>query len=167
MDLVLELSSGPACKWPAGSVTQSYPTLCDSTDCSPPGFSVHGLLQARILEWIAIPFFRASSWPRDRTQVSCIGRWILYHWVNCVFSQPQNFFKLQTPRLPTTNHFLSWIFQTYHVLKWPCDYSPLLHTCFSSKVPASLKGTIWFLMPKIKKNLGVILEASFSTYINH
>ena len=80
MDLVLELSSGRASKWPAGSVTQSYPTLCDPTDCSPTGFSVHGILQARILEWIAIPFFRASSWPRDQTWVSCIGRWILYHW---------------------------------------------------------------------------------------
>ena len=37
-------------------VTQSCPTLCDPTDCSPPGFSIHGIIQARILEWIAIPF---------------------------------------------------------------------------------------------------------------
>ena len=42
-------------------VTQSCPTLCDPTDCSPPGFSVHGILQARILEWIAIPFFTCSK----------------------------------------------------------------------------------------------------------
>ena len=41
-------------------------------DCSPPGSSVHGILQARILEWIAIPFSRGSSQPRDWTQVSCI-----------------------------------------------------------------------------------------------
>ena len=40
-------------------------------DCSPPGSSVHGILQTRILEWVAIPFSRGSSWPRDRTQVSC------------------------------------------------------------------------------------------------
>ena len=40
-------------------------------DCSPPGSSVHGLLQARILDWVAIPFFRGSSQPRDRTWVSC------------------------------------------------------------------------------------------------
>ena len=54
-------------------VTQSCPTLCDPTDCSPPGFSIHGILQARILEWIAIPFSRESSWPRDWTQVFCIA----------------------------------------------------------------------------------------------
>ena len=43
------------------------PTLCDPMDCSPPGPSVHGILQARILEWVAISFFRESSQPRDRT----------------------------------------------------------------------------------------------------
>ena len=42
-------------------VTQSYPTLCDPMDCSPPGSSVHGTLQERILQWVAIPFSRASS----------------------------------------------------------------------------------------------------------
>ena len=45
----------------------------DPIDCSPPGSSVHGTLQARILEWIAIPFSRGSSWPRDQTWVSCIA----------------------------------------------------------------------------------------------
>ena len=49
-------------------------------DCSPPSFSVHGILQARILEWVAIPFSRGSSQPRGRTLVSCIGRWVLYRW---------------------------------------------------------------------------------------
>ena len=50
-----------------------YPMLC-----SPPGFSVHSILQARILEWITIPFSRGSSWPRDRTLVSCIaGRFFI------------------------------------------------------------------------------------------
>ena len=42
-------------------VTQSCPTLCDPVDCSPPGSSVHGILQARILEWVAISFSRGSS----------------------------------------------------------------------------------------------------------
>ena len=45
-------------------------TLCDPMDCSPPGSSVHGILQARIQEWVAIPFSRGSSLPRDQTQVS-------------------------------------------------------------------------------------------------
>ena len=56
---------------------QSCPTLCDTMDCSPPGSSVHVILQVRILEWVAISFFRGSSWPRDRTHISyitCIGR---------------------------------------------------------------------------------------------
>ena len=51
-------------------VTQSCPTLCDSTDCGPPGSSAHGVLQGRILEWVAVPFSRGSSQPRDRTHVS-------------------------------------------------------------------------------------------------
>ena len=61
---------------------QSCPILCNHVDCSPPGFSVHGILQARILEWVAMPSSRGSSQPRDRTYVSymsCIGRQVLYH----------------------------------------------------------------------------------------
>ena len=50
----------------------SHVRLCKSTDCSPPGPSVHGILQARILEGVAISFSRGSSQPKDRTRVSCI-----------------------------------------------------------------------------------------------
>ena len=54
-------------------VTQSCLTLCDPTmDCSPPGSSVHGILQARTLDWVAMPSSRGSSRPRDRTRVFCI-----------------------------------------------------------------------------------------------
>ena len=53
-------------------VAQSCLTLCDPMDCSLPGSSVHGILQARILEWVVIPFSRGSSWPRDRTWISRI-----------------------------------------------------------------------------------------------
>ena len=52
-------------------VDPSCLTLCDPLDYSPPGSSVQRILQARILERVAIPFFRESSWPRGRTQVSC------------------------------------------------------------------------------------------------
>ena len=52
---------------------QSYLTLCDSADCSPPGSSVPGILQARILEWVAMPCSRGSSWSRDQTHISCIA----------------------------------------------------------------------------------------------
>ena len=53
-------------------VAQSCPTLCDPMDCSLPGSPVHGIFQARVLEWIAISFSRGSSQPKDRTQVSRI-----------------------------------------------------------------------------------------------
>ena len=53
-------------------VVQLCPTLCDPMYCNPLGCSIHGILQARILEWVAIPFSRGSSLPRDQTQVSCI-----------------------------------------------------------------------------------------------
>ena len=58
-------------KW--SEVVQSCLTLCDPMDCSPTDSSIHGIFQARILEWVAISFSRRSSWPRDRIQVSCIA----------------------------------------------------------------------------------------------
>ena len=59
------------------SVTKSCPTFCDPMDCSPLSSSVHGIFQARTLEWIAVSFYKVSSWPRDWAHISCIGRWIL------------------------------------------------------------------------------------------
>ena len=58
-------------------------TLCDQMDCSPPGSSVHGIYQARILEWVAISSFMRSFHPRNQTHIPCISptdKWILYHW---------------------------------------------------------------------------------------
>ena len=63
---------------PACVHTQLCPTLCDPRDCSPLGSSVHGISQARMLEWVAIPFSRGSSWPSDRTQVSRAAGSFLY-----------------------------------------------------------------------------------------
>ena len=74
INVFLELScfsSDPGIKW--SEVAQSCLTLCNPVDCSLPGSSVHGILQARILEWVAISFSRGSSQPRDRTWVSRIG----------------------------------------------------------------------------------------------
>ena len=51
---------------------QSCPTLCDQMDCSPPGSSVHGILQARILEWVAMPSSSGSSQPRDEPTFSAL-----------------------------------------------------------------------------------------------
>ena len=61
-------------------VIQLCPTVCDSVDCSLPGSSVHGILQARILECISIPFSRGSSQPRYRTQVSGIAGRLFTVW---------------------------------------------------------------------------------------
>ena len=61
--------------WVLDKSLQSCPTLCDPADCSPPGFFDHGLLQARILEWIAMPSCRGSSWPRD---------WTCFSYVCCI-----------------------------------------------------------------------------------
>ena len=62
--LVINLS-----EW-VSEVAQSCPTLCDPVDCSPPDSSIHGILQARVLEWVAISFSRGSFRPRDRTEFS-------------------------------------------------------------------------------------------------
>ena len=62
------------------SVAKLCPTLCNPMDCSQQGSSVHGIFQARILKRIAISFSRGSFQLRNWTRVSCIGRWILYHW---------------------------------------------------------------------------------------
>ena len=67
-------------------VTQVCLTFCDPIDCSPPGSSVHGIIQAGILEWEVIAFSRGYSWPRDETRVSLIAGRFLCHlshqWIN-------------------------------------------------------------------------------------
>ena len=97
-------------------VALSYPM-----DCSPPGSSIHGTTQARILVWVAISFSRGSSWPCDETHIPSIGRWIFYHWVtqkplhnNSVlqYSFIMVFFSVSRDILPmfTDNHhaYFSW-----------------------------------------------------------
>ena len=79
-------------------------------DCSPPGSSVHGILQARILEWVAMPSSRGSSWPRDWTQVSCTtGEFFpLSHLGNPIY----------------VNAMLCLVTQSCSTLCSPMDYSP-------------------------------------------
>ena len=95
--MIVWLCETPGCLWhgevgtmvtAANSVLELYVcvhapsclTLCNPIECSLPASSVLGISQARVLEWVAISSSRGSSWPRDGTQVSCIGRWVLYHW---------------------------------------------------------------------------------------
>ena len=86
-ETILQMSGVPATAAQQSGPTQCCvcvlrhplcPSLCDPVDCSLPGSSVHGILQARILEWAAMPS-RLSSQPRDGTRVSCTGGWVLHH----------------------------------------------------------------------------------------
>ena len=81
VETVLSFCNIPACVH--AQSLQLYQTLFDPMDCSPPGFSVHGILQARILEWVAMPSSWQSSWPRDQTSLlHLLHCWqILYRWV--------------------------------------------------------------------------------------
>ena len=65
-------------------VVQLCLTLCNPIDYSPPGSSVHAIFQARILEWVAMPYSRGSSWPRDQTQVSLIVERFFTIWATSV-----------------------------------------------------------------------------------
>ena len=96
-------------------VTQSCPTLCDHMDCSPPVSSVLGILQARILELVALSFSRGSSRPRDQTQASCIaGRFFtICASQSCLtLCDPMN---LSTPGLSVHHQLLE--FTQTHVLR--------------------------------------------------
>ena len=73
-------------------VAQSCPTLCDPMDSSPP-VSLHGILQTRILEWVAVPSSRGSSPPGDRTQVSRIAGRFFTIWTTSIAPQMQDFSK--------------------------------------------------------------------------
>ena len=72
-----ESSSGSSLPVHEPLITQSCPSLCDSMNCSPPGSSVHGIFQTRILEWVSISFSRGSFWSRDQTHVPRTHRQVL------------------------------------------------------------------------------------------
>ena len=90
-------------------------------DCSPPGSSIYGVFQARILEWVAISFSRGSSQTRDQAHVSCIGSWILYHWPTreahiYIYTHMYGLFSFM--RL-LKSEMWSWSFKNYNV--WYCN----------------------------------------------
>ena len=74
---------------------QLCPTLCHPMDCSPPGSSVHGILQARLLEWVALLFSRGASRPRDWTWVSCIAGEFFTTTAISMFGKVENLIWLQ------------------------------------------------------------------------
>ena len=80
-------------------------TLCDPMDYSLPGFSLLGIFQARILEWVAISFSKGFSWPRDGSRVSCIAGRFFTIWAKKSTIPP---FKNKTCNYYTTQHLCSW-----------------------------------------------------------
>ena len=99
-------------------VAQSRPTLFDPMDCSPPGSSVHGILQAIILEWITTSLSRGSSQPRNRTcisYVSCIGKQVLHHecqsWDKSKYLAPTTKQVIQFEKANSFSAFLGWLTQ--------------------------------------------------------
>ena len=103
-------------------VAQLCLTLWDPVDCRPPGPSVHGILQARILEWVAISFSRGSFWLRDRIQVShIVGRFFycLSHQRSSGMGRKKSF-ELYTS-FPSSSRYVSCVqqvFKTSFILNW-------------------------------------------------
>ena len=89
-------------------VSQLCPTLCHPMDCRPPGSSLQRIPQASILEWVVISFCRGSSQPRDQTQVSCVGRQILYHWEASVYLVSLQFNRYTKFKSSSVFSCLSW-----------------------------------------------------------
>ena len=98
-------------------VAQSCPTRWNPMDYSPPGSSVHGILQARILEWVAIPFSKGSSWPKDQTQVSCIAGRFFTMWATRDEKLVTKTVLMQTHR--ESKFILLWNIETFRLRNLP------------------------------------------------
>ena len=90
-------------KWSEVKVAQSCPTLCDPID-----YIVHGILQARILEWVAFSFSRVSSQPRDGTQVSCIAGGFFTSWAT-----------REAPKISQSEHWIRGVSITLQEASFP------------------------------------------------
>ena len=115
------------------------PALCDPLDCSPPGSPVRGILQARILEGVAILFFRGSSLPKDWTQVPCIAGRFFTIWVTREARREGLQMSLYLRRL----HYLPCLYcfaQTFFFLHWIYHFLMLYYMLilFSLLISASL-----------------------------
>ena len=123
----------PKAKCVCSKSLQLHPTLFNPMDCSPPGSSVHRILQARILEQVALPFSKGSSWPKDRTWVSCIAdrsfttwatgeaqKWIILHLKSCSKIAPKckNGRKPEGPKISIMDNLPSKDGQLDKVLGW-------------------------------------------------
>ena len=105
------------------NITQSHPTVCNPMD-----YAVYGLLQARILEWVAFPFSRGSSQPRDQTQVCCIAGEFFTNWAAREAHPPKCYSCVQSPSKISTwiasklNMFKTKLLTFLHSLYWVFFY---------------------------------------------
>ena len=104
-------------------------------DCDPPSSSVHGILQARILEWAAMSFSRRSSWPRDWTQVSHIGGRLFTDWANR--EAPVGFSPVQFSRSVVSDSATPWIAAGQASLSITNSRSPLKPMSIESVMPSN------------------------------
>ena len=113
-------------KWSEAKVTRLCPTLCNPMDCSLPGSSVHGILWARILKWVALSFSRRSSWPRDRTWISFTAGRFFTNWAqgSLILYDPHKLTSL-TLRLVFTPRCKPWLWATSSL-----NFLRVLSQCF-------------------------------------
>ena len=104
-------------------IPQLYRTLFDPLDHSPPGSSVHGILQARLLEWVAISFARGSSQPRDQTLVSWIAGRFFTIWATRKAPQVVQWLRIHLPMQGTQVQSLVWKDPMYHVTTKPVHHN--------------------------------------------
>ena len=157
-------------------VTQSCLALCNPMDCSPPGTSLHGILQARILDWIAIPFSRASSQSRDGTQVSyTAGRFFTIRALGKHSNHTRGWTQKSSSVLPTKGWYLpstaaaaaAKSLQSCLTVCNPVDCSPpgsSIHGIFQARVPewVALAFSGHLLLQRIKSQL--LWPLTFTTH---
>ena len=151
-------------------VTELCPTLCDPMDCSLSGFSVHGIFQASVLEWIAISFSRGSSQPRNRTQVSRIAGRLFTVWATLYGDQPRQHIKKQShyfinqgPSSQGYGFFSSdaWVWELDYKDSWApknwCFWTVVLEKAFESPLdckeiqPVHAEGVEWRFWEKARR----------------
>ena len=130
---------------------QLCPTLCNPTDCSLPGSSIHGIFQERTLEWVAISFSRRSSQLRDWTQVSYIvGRYFTIWATREVWGKTYHDTSLRM-----------WKYETNTKRWWGCGpIGTLIHCCWECKMVQPLWKIVWQFLTILKIELSNVSAIS-------
>ena len=148
---------------------QSCLSLCNPMDYSPPGYSVHGILQARILEWAAIPFFRRSSPPRDQTWASGIAGRFFTTWASVVVESLSCVRLFATPKTITHQGFLfftiSWSLHKLMSIESVMTFNHLILCCPLSACPQSLLASVCFPMSWLFASVCQSIRASASASV--